>query len=81
MEYDNFAAMRETCIKNEIENFLKRDHVFDCILRKNPNLFSEKLATIVYKSFWFEYNECDIVFFGEPIIDETVNDNGDFFIK
>ena len=65
-------------LKN-IHDFLRYGRVFDSVLRKNPNLFANKLTSIDYRSFWFEYNTDDIQLIGEPIIDEIQNNNGDFF--
>ena len=65
--------------KNSIHEYLKYGRVFDIVLRKNPALFMDKLSTIDYKSYWFEYMPDDIVILGDPIIDETTNDYNDFF--
>lgn len=66
-------------LRNSIYDFLRYGQVFDLVLRKNPNLFADKLTSIDYRSYWFEYDVDDIVLTGEPIIDETKNHYDDFF--
>ena len=66
-------------LKNSIHEFLRYDRVFDLVLRKNPSLFADKLTSVDYKNYWFEYRANDIEIIGEPIIDDTKNYHGDFF--
>lgn len=66
-------------LKDSIHDFLRNGQAFDLVLRKNPNLFADKLISIDSNNYWFEYNSDDIVFISEPIIDEIRNEHDELF--
>ena len=76
---NNNSAMTQQDIKESIENYLKYDRVFDYALKKNPDLYMDKLSAIDYKDYWFDYKESDIVFSDLILIDNTTSEQGDFF--
>jgi len=57
---NNNATMTTDELKNSIHEFLRYDRVFDLVLRKNPSLFADKLTSVDYKNYWFEYRANDI---------------------
>jgi hypothetical protein len=71
--------MKETDIIYDIEKYLRHGSVFEYVLKQNHGLFIHKLTAVDYKDYWFEYDDGDIVFLGEPIIDDTTNNHKDFF--
>lgn len=71
--------MTQQNIIENIENYLKYDRVFYYVLKKNPNIFVDKLSSINFKDYWFEYEQQDIIFTDLVLFDNTTNDQGDLF--
>lgn len=71
--------MERQDVKYNIENYLRYGRVFNYALKKDANLYINKLSAFDYRNYWFEYEESDIVFYDLIFIDDITTEQGDFY--